>query len=150
MKKGFSLVELLIVIAVIGIVAAIVVPQFQDHTVRAKESAAKADLRILRTAIELYAARHGVPPGYPGNDPSLSPSNHPFTIQMITEGKYLSKMPANPFSGQSVIKLVDNSEAFPEEPLLTNLYGWIYKPATKTIKLNWTGTDSAGTPYFSY
>ena len=151
MKKAFSLVEVLIVVAILGILAAIVVPQFQSNTQQTREAAAKDNLRILRNQIELYAARHGgVPPGYPNNDPSMSPSNKPFWDQMIKNGNYLSKTPVNPFSGETVINMVDNDEDFPTEPLVTSLYGWIYQPATKTIKLNWPGTDSEGISYFSY
>jgi len=151
MKKAFTLVEILIVVAILGILAAIALPHFQSHTQQAKESAAKDNLRILRNAIELYAAQHNdVPPGYPNNNPSLSPSNHPFAIQMVGIGKYLSEIPANPFSSKTTIQLIDNNEEFPAEPSGTGLYGWVYKPATKTIKLNWPGTDSQGTAYFDY
>ena len=151
MNKAFTLVEILIVVAVLGILAALVLPTLQGHIAEAKEAAAKDNLRILRNAIEIYAAQHnGVPPGYPNDDPSLSPSNHPFSVQMTGNGNYLSKMPENPFNGKTVIKMIDNDEDFPTEPVITNLYGWIYKPATKTIKLDWPGIDSAGTPYFGY
>ena len=62
MKTGFSLVELIIVVAVLGIMAAIVVPQFQNQSTKAKEAVAKEGLRILRSAIELYTAQHsGIP-----------------------------------------------------------------------------------------
>jgi general secretion pathway protein G len=59
MKRGFSLVELMIVVAVLGIMAAIVVPQFQSHSIEAKIAVAKDNLRILRSAIDLYTAQHG-------------------------------------------------------------------------------------------
>lgn len=151
MKKAFTLVEILIVVAILGILAAIVLPQFQSHTQQAKEAAAKDNLRILRNAIELYAARHnGVPPGYPNEDPSLSPSNHAFAVQMIGKGKYLSEAPTNPFSSKTTINFVGNDEDFPAEPSGTDLYGWVYQPAAKTVKLNWSGTDSQGKAYFDY
>jgi len=70
MKRAFSLVELMIVVAVLGIMAAIVVPQFQSYSTQAKEAVAKDSLRLLRGAIELYTGRHGgVPPGYKDDDP---------------------------------------------------------------------------------
>lgn len=151
MKKAFSLVELLIVVAILGILTAIALPVFQSHTQQAKEAAAKDNLRILRNVIEFYAAQHdSIPPGYPNNNPTLSPTSHAFSIQMIGTGKYLSELPANPFSGYREIKFVDNNEDFPLEPPGTHLFGWLYKPTTKTIKLIWPGTDLAGIAYFDY
>ena len=58
MKKAFTLAEILIVVAILGILASLVIPTFQTHAAEAKEAAAKDNLRILRTAIERYAAEH--------------------------------------------------------------------------------------------
>ena len=69
MKKAFTLVEILIVVTILGILAAIALPTFQGHIIQAKEAAAKDNLRILRNAIELYAAQHNdMPPGYINGD----------------------------------------------------------------------------------
>ena len=84
MRKAFSLVELLIVTAIIGILAAIVIPEFQTHSQQAKETAAKDNLRILRNTIELYAVQHnGIPPGYVDNEPLLTPLPGAFEFQMV-------------------------------------------------------------------
>ena len=53
-EKGFTLIELMIVIAIIGILAAIAIPQFSAYRKRSYNSAAKADLRNLATAEEAY------------------------------------------------------------------------------------------------
>lgn len=148
MKKAFSLVELLIVIAIIGILAAIVIPEFQTHTQQAKETAAKDILRILRNSIELYAVQHnGIPPGYVDNEPLLAPLPGAFEFQMVG-GNYLNALPANPFNHLDTLEMILNGESLPVDA--TGGFGWIYKPQTKTIKLDWPGTDSRGIRYYDY
>jgi len=148
MKKAFTLVEILIVVAILGILAAIVLPTVQDHIQQARESAAKDTLRILRNAIALYAAQHNdVPPGYPDNDPTEEPLLMLAAGQLIIE-QYLPAMPENPFNNLKTLMLIHNAEALPDSA--TGDYGWIYKPATKTIRLDWPGNDSTGTPYYQY
>jgi len=62
-RSGFTLVELLIVVIILAILAAIVVPQFASSTVDARESALDANLGAMRAAAELYKAQHGDYPG---------------------------------------------------------------------------------------
>lgn len=54
--KGFTLVELMIVVAIIGILAAIAIPQFAKYRARAYNSAALSDVRNLKTDLEGYYA----------------------------------------------------------------------------------------------
>ena len=63
-KKGFTLIELMIVIAIIGILAAIAIPQFAKYRRKAYNSAALSDLKNVRTEIEAYYADHD---SYPTN-----------------------------------------------------------------------------------
>jgi prepilin-type N-terminal cleavage/methylation domain-containing protein len=53
-REGFTLIELMIVIAIIGILAAIAIPQFSAYRTRSYNSAAQSDLRNLATAQEAY------------------------------------------------------------------------------------------------
>jgi len=150
MKKAFTLVEILIVVAILGILAAIVLPTFQDHIQQARESAAKDTLRILRNTIALYAAEHNdVPPGYPNDDPDnilITPLN--FYNQIVFVGHYLPTMPENPLNGDARILVLGNSATFPENA--DGETGWIYQPATKIIRLNSPGTDKEGIRYYDY
>lgn len=164
MKKAFTLVEILIVVALLGILAAIVLPALGKHIQQAKESAAKDDLRILRNTIELYAALHkGLPPGYVNG--AIKPTAATVTNQLCSAtnsdgvyalpgtagyplGPYLPAIPANPFNNKNNISVLNSSTPFPDPP--TGTSGWIYKPSTKTIRINDGGTDPEGIKHYDY
>lgn len=61
-KRGFTLVELLVVIVVLAILAAIVLPKFMNSSMRGKESALKSDLKLLRNAVTVFQADTGYCP----------------------------------------------------------------------------------------
>ena len=166
-KNGFTLVELMIIVAILGILSAIVLPEFQGHVQKAKESAAKDNLRIFRNTIERYASDHnGVPPGFNLNDTSQISNALTIRSQLVTMssnsngelaaigtagypyGPYFDQMPKNPFNGLSGLSLISNGGNFPNEP--TGEGGWYYKPITKEVRLNWPGTDSEGVAYYNY
>ncbi len=72
-QAGFTLVELLIVVVIVAILAAIIVPQFTSATLDAQEAALDANLAAMRSAIELFHAQH--PTLYPGGVAGSGPAS---------------------------------------------------------------------------
>ena len=149
MRKAFSIAELVIVAAIIGILAALVMPYLHTHALEAREAAARENLQLLRGAIELYAARHkGVPPGYPDNRLGNDPTAECFQTQTTVEDRCLLQIPENPFNNLSRVRVLGDGDAFPAAA--TGHDGWIYQPATKNIRVDWPGGDKHGVQYFEY
>ncbi len=68
MKKGFTLLELLIVIAIIGVLASIVMASLNSARVKARDSKRLSDIRQIKVALELYYDVYGYYPDCAGND----------------------------------------------------------------------------------
>ena len=83
MKKGFTLVEIMIVVAIVALLAAIAIPNLLRARLNANDSAAKATLQALATAIESYAAAEGT---YPSNISILTGANPPYLNEDLTSG----------------------------------------------------------------
>ncbi|MEQ8819619.1 MAG: prepilin-type N-terminal cleavage/methylation domain-containing protein, partial [Sumerlaeia bacterium] len=94
--RAFTLIELLITVAIIAILAAIAVPNFLEAQTRAKVSRVKNDLRTLATSIEAYTVDNNRPPydGEPGTDHYGWAS---IFAQVTTPVAYLTTIPTDVF-----------------------------------------------------
>src|SRR3954465_4851561 len=81
--RGFTLIEVLIVVVILGILATIVIPQFSNASQQARENTLKDDLRFLRLQVQMFKAQHrDIPVGYPGGDRSVTPTESALSDQM--------------------------------------------------------------------
>lgn len=110
-RGGFTLVELLVVIVVLAVLAAIVLPKFMNSSARSKESALKSDLKLLRNAVSLFNADTGV---YPKTLADLASTTAPTAatakgldsagVEVAYQpgdwhGPYIQDLPKDPISG---------------------------------------------------
>ncbi|MDX9754320.1 MAG: prepilin-type N-terminal cleavage/methylation domain-containing protein [bacterium] len=88
---AFTLIELLIVVAIIGILAAIAVPNFMNARLRARIAATESNMKAIGTALEMYSIDHGKYPNtyYPGTTTFLNPRVYRF-IRLTTPVAYMS------------------------------------------------------------
>jgi len=110
-QSGFTLVEILIVVVILGILAAIVIPQFTEASTEAKTSSLCTDLQSVRSQIELYKIQHN--DNLPGVAKGTHTAGAAFEAAMTgytdifgepkaaagpdIYGPYLQKVPANQF-----------------------------------------------------
>jgi len=131
-RRGFTLIEVLIVIIVVAVLAAIIVPRFLQAERGAKESSLRAHLQELRYAVALFQAQCGT---YPGDlqdvcEPTFANITNPSNSVKIAESKW---------SGPYVTTPDGN---LPKNPITNaNVEGtdWIYDATTGSV------TAAAGT-----
>jgi len=114
-QGGFTLVEILIVVVILGILAAIVIPQFTSASTEAKESALVSDLQAMRSQIELYKIHHddqlpGTVSGVDFETAMTSKTNMAGEVGATAAhrfGPYMRSIPVNPFCSLDPANTVD-------------------------------------------
>ncbi|MEM1329383.1 MAG: prepilin-type N-terminal cleavage/methylation domain-containing protein [Planctomycetota bacterium] len=95
-QRGFTLVEILIVVVILGILAAIVVPQFSSAADDARAGNLQTQLSTIQNAIELYRAREGAYPSMANWNALLGDTNGDGTFPDTGATQYLKDIPDNP------------------------------------------------------
>jgi len=140
-KRGFTLVEILIVVVILGILAAIVIPQFTQASTEAKLNSLASNLQSIRSQVELYKVQH--------NDAVPEPEDGGATWNRMTQttdidgaasgtkvrddtnkyGPYLERVPNNPFNDLNAILVVADSDGVAAD----DDYGWILVTSTGEV-----------------
>jgi general secretion pathway protein G len=128
-KSGFTLVEILIVVIILGILAAIVIPQFTNASTNARVASTVSQLQSLRSQIQLYKLQHNdTLPDLVANQWSQFMSKTDVTGSTtattgLNFGPYLESTPSNPLNGFSAVAAAPAAST-----------GWVYDKTTGDIK----------------
>ena len=110
--RGFTLVQILIVVVILGILAAIVIPQFTDASTEAKASSLMSDLQTMRSQIQLYKIQHndnfpgianGTHTATAGFEASLTGQTDIYGVAGTTFGPYVQQIPTNGFNNSKTV-----------------------------------------------
>ena len=126
-SKGFTLIELMIVVAIIGILAAVAIPKFADLVTKSKEAAVKGSLGAVRSAVSIYY----------GDTEGTYPTN--LFVGLTTGGRY---MPA--ISGLASLGMIDIPKTKTGNP--GHLYGSVNDP--RLVKEGDATDANDATPFY--
>jgi prepilin-type N-terminal cleavage/methylation domain-containing protein len=113
-SKGFTLIELMIVVVIIGLLAAIAIPNFQRLVRRSKDGSVRSNIHVIQTGMEVFAIDNDAVYPQPADDAELQ--------SLLPGGAY----PANPFTRNVTVVLWNADPANPGEISITNLPGGGY------------------------
>ena len=127
-RRAFTLVEILIVVVILGILAAIVVPQFVGAAEEAAMTTARSELEKLRRAVEVFQVRNE------NTLPTVTAGEGTWGELVAPGGEYLKEAPANPYVGGTNAKVVVIG-AGPDAGYQT-AHAWIFDNTTGQV---WAG-----------
>jgi type II secretion system protein G len=85
-RRGFTLIELIVVLAIVALLTGIAAPRYFDSLERARENALRTSLAVMRDAIDQFAADQG---------------RYPATVQELAQANYLRQLPEDPYTGRA-------------------------------------------------
>ena len=142
-ERAFTLIELMIVVAIIGILAAVAIPKFSDMLEKAREGATKGNVGAIKSAISIYYGDNsGV---WPGDISAEAFKNYLDKIPPV-KVTHPAKLGGNTLSGTAtVVTVVSASGVF-----TSNTDGWKYNYTDGNVWVNNSQTDTVGTVYYNY
>jgi len=133
-EKGFTLIELMIVVAIIGILAAVAIPKFADLVDKAKEASAKGDLSAVRSALSIYY----------GQQEGEQPVDSNGALYTALVDTYVKELPEAevPKGGHTISK---NSDVIIDSPATDgSATAWGYYYSQMEVVISCTHTDTKG------
>jgi general secretion pathway protein G len=109
-EPGFTLIEIIIVLGIIGLLVGLGLPNYKSATVKAKEAVLKENLFILRKLIDQYAQDKG---------------KYPASLQALVQDSYIRAIPVDPMTSQATTWVEVRELPSPEDPMLTEIPGVI-------------------------
>ena len=136
--RGFTLVEILIVVIILGILAAIVIPQFTNASNDARNNSVASTLQTIRSQTELFKIQHGdTPPVAAGMWAIMLGKSNTVDTQTVVAtgvfGPYLQQAPVNPTNGQSAVGAA-----------AATTVGWVYTVSGGQYTLQAVNTTGSG------
>ncbi|MBN2270994.1 MAG: prepilin-type N-terminal cleavage/methylation domain-containing protein [Sedimentisphaerales bacterium] len=127
-ERGFTLVEILVVVVILGILGAIVIPQFKPAATEAKTSRLCSDLQVMRVQIGLYKIQHndslpGTAVGVGFEDAMTQKTDKSGALDASgAYGPYIPRIPTNPFNDLGTVEI--------DGVLGGGTHGWHYSTTT--------------------
>lgn len=138
--RGFTLFELVVVIMILGILAAIAVPRMLDTSQQATENTARQSLGVIRTAIDQYAAEHkGKWPGADGQETTLKSD-----LVNYVRGNDFPKCPVGEAKNNAVRMIAGSGSIASSIGATAATQSWAYQYETGDLYINSTANAVDG------